>query len=266
MSSFTERHGPPPRPLGPEIPSGVRYAIASWFAERNIEPEDVRRRFFQKHGYGIINDVGHDVRDRWGEDALGLFYRDLRADPRGKQRGHDEANALSPFHVPAPLYLDYLEEAIEMFGDIPVEDGFGIPTVGVIVEPVHYLNDLFAARRIAYRFDENGRAQWHGDEGTYSEVVRPALDALDDARLAGCREEFEAALGHLRAGTAKDREDAIEEAGKAVESAMKVVIDNRGLARPSRKGAESLWQAFRDGDVIETPTHHAILATAQLRN
>jgi hypothetical protein len=114
------------------------------------------------------------------------------------------------------------------------------------VAAVRFVNDLFAARGMAYRLDENGRAHWHGDEGAYIEVIRPALDALGDVRLAGARQEFEAALGQLRAGTPKDDEGAIEESGKAVESAMKVVLDERGYKRIGNESSEKLWQALRD--------------------
>ena len=54
MPSFSDRHAPPRRPLGPAIPAGVRRAIDSWFAEQeqDVDPEDVRRRVFQRAGYG----------------------------------------------------------------------------------------------------------------------------------------------------------------------------------------------------------------------
>ncbi len=273
VSSFSERHAPLPRALGPEIPSGVRRAIASWFREQGVETEDVRRRFFQRRGYGSVDDVAGDIRDRWDEIQSALFYSDLEED-RAVARWSDgdrrrsAATVVSPYHVPAALYLDYLEEAIAKYArdraivEVEYADGDEDP----FIAPVRYVNGVFAARRIAYRFDDNGRAQWHGDAGAYAEVVRPALDALGDARLAGCLQEFEASLGHLRAGTPKDREDAIEEAGKAVESAMKVVLDECGVPRPERETAEPLWQAIRDGGIVETSTHDAIVSTSRLRN
>jgi hypothetical protein len=57
VPSFSERHAPPPRPLGPEIPAGVRRAIASWFHERGVEQAEVRRRFFLRFGYGRVDDI-----------------------------------------------------------------------------------------------------------------------------------------------------------------------------------------------------------------
>lgn len=273
MTSFSEKHAPPPRPLGPEIPAGVRRAILSWFSERGVDPEEIRKRWFQRLGYGSVDDVLDDVRERWDDITSATMLRDLEQDEavarwsEGAKRWR-AATLISYLHVPAPLYLDYVQHAIAKY----VEDR-AIVDVDYIeyakdpmIAPVTYLNELFAARRIDYRFNENGLAEWHGDEGTYFEVIRPALDVLDDPRLVGCRQEFEAALGHLRAGRPKDREDAIEEAGKAVESAMKVILDDRNIPRTGKENAEKLWELVRDAGVVETPTHHAILATAGLRN
>ena len=134
------------------------------------------------------------------------------------------------------------------------------------ITSTRFLNDLFAARRIDYRFNGDGKAEWHGDEGIYLDLVRPALDALDDGRLIGCRQEFEAALGHLRAGTPKDREDAIEEAGKSVESAMKVALAEHSIQRVGNETAEPLWNLQRDGNMVPPKTKDAILATSRLRN
>jgi hypothetical protein len=234
VTSFSQEHAPPPRPLGPEIPAGVRVAITTWSAERGVDSQEIRLLWFQRSGYGNAVDVGADVRDRWGEDAQALLARDIEddvdilryPDPRNQR---EAATGAVYRHVPAPLYLDYLELAIEKYArDRAIVEAEHADIIeDSRIAPVDYLNQLFATRRIDYRFDENGRAQWHGDEGAYVEIIRPALDALDDDRLAGCREEFEAALGHLRKGTQKDYEDAIEEAWKSVESAMQEKRDTR---------------------------------------
>jgi hypothetical protein len=273
VTSFSQEHAPPPRPLGPEIPAGVRRAIRSWLAEHGVDSEEIRLLWFQRVGYGDASNVGADVRDRWGEDAQALLARDLKDDSE-ILRYPDERNQRAAFtaavylHVPAPLYLDYLEFAIEKYARdralVQVE------YVDVIEDtrsaPVGYLNELFATRRIDYRFDENGRARWHGDEGAYGEIIRPALDALDDDRLAGPRQEFESALGHLRVGTRKDLEDASEEAGKAVESAMKVLLAERQVSRSGNETAEPQWNLLRDNSIVPPKTRDAILSTSRLRN
>jgi hypothetical protein len=89
---------------------------------------------------------------------------------------------------------------------------------------------------------------------------------LEDSRLDGCRQEFEAALGHLRSGTPKDYEDAIEEAGKAVESAMKVALDAHSVVRSGSETAEPLWNLLRDSGITAPKTKDAILSTSRVRN
>jgi hypothetical protein len=273
VPSFSQRHAPPPQPLGPEIPEGVRRAIASWFHERGVEQADVRRRFFQGFGYGSVDDIGGDIRDRWGEDAYNGFYRDLQNDPEVSRWHHAKrqrqaAAAVAYRHVPEPLYLDYVEIAVEKYTDdrAIIDPGYVEYVENPLIAPVTYLNELFAARGIDYRFSEDGKAEWHGDEGGYHEVIRPALDALADERLAACRQEFDAALDHLRRGTAKDREDAIEEAGKAVESAMKVLLAAHGIQRDGNETAEPLWNLLRENEIVPPKTKDAILSASRLRN
>ncbi|HZR96734.1 MAG TPA: hypothetical protein VFA56_13640 [Gaiellaceae bacterium] len=185
--------------------------------------------------------------------------------------GRPSAEGFSDGRVPAvrPLYLDYLEGCVALyvkdrvyaFTEADYSDEFD--PIGPALD---YLNKLFETRRVSYRFNAEGRAEWHGDQGAYEEIVRPALDSLADTRLAGSRQEFEAALGHLRTGTPKDFEDAIEEAGKAVESAMKAVLDERQVTRTGNETAEPLWNALRDNTLVPPKTKDAILSTSRLRN
>jgi hypothetical protein len=273
VTSFSQEHAPPPRLLGPEIPAGVRRAITTWFAEHGVDAQEIRLLWSLQAGYGNAVDVAADVRDRWGEVAQALMPRDLEGD-NDILRYPDERNQRAAFtaavflHVPAPLYLDYLELAIEKYARdrALVQVEYVDIVEDLRAAPVDYLNGLFARRGIDYRFDENGRARWHGDAGAYAEVIRPALDALEDGCLAGPRQEFESALGHLRAGTPKDLEDAIEEAGKAVESAMKVVLDSHEVTRAGNETAEPLWNLLRENDLVPAKSKDAILSTSRLRN
>jgi len=118
VASFSQRHAPPPPPLGPEIPAGVRTAIAAWFRERGVREADARARFFQKFGYGSLDDIGDDIRARWGEEAYDKFYADLHDDPAVARWHHavrqrQAAETVASRHLPAPLYLDYLECALD---------------------------------------------------------------------------------------------------------------------------------------------------------
>ncbi len=128
-----------------------------------------------------------------------------------------------------------------------------------------YISELFAKRGVPYHFVDYDLV-WAGDRGAHQIVVAPALQALADARLAGARNEFEAALAHLLAGTQKDREEAIEEAAKSVESAMKVLIADKGLAVAENATATPLFNALKLGNVTPDYTDNLVLAAARHRN
>jgi hypothetical protein len=54
VTYFSQEHAPPPRPLGPEIPAGVRRAITTWFAEHGVDSQEIRLLWFQRAGYGDV--------------------------------------------------------------------------------------------------------------------------------------------------------------------------------------------------------------------
>ena len=76
--------------------------------------------FFRHMGYGDVEDVIDDVRDRWGDETADALRSDLRADPLVKEeatntRAHNAATAIVHRYVPAPLYLLYIEVAIDTY-------------------------------------------------------------------------------------------------------------------------------------------------------
>lgn len=224
----------------------------------------------QRFGYGDVDDFARDVGDRWGDHRAHRFYADLEEDPAVAMWHHGDrrrsaAAGVVFIHAPEPLFLDYAEALTEAYARGPGNADFeSMPNPRTL--PVSYLNELFRTRAIDYRFNDDGRAEWHGDQGARETVVGPALDALADHRLDACRDEFEAALHHLRRGTPKDREDAIEEAAKAVESAMKVVLADRLVARTGTETAEPLRNLLRENGIVPPKTKDAILGASRLRN
>lgn len=128
-----------------------------------------------------------------------------------------------------------------------------------------YIGELFKKRAIPYQY-EDCKLVWAGDRGTHQIVVDPALQALADARLTGARSEFEAALGHLLAGTQKDREDAIDEAAKSVESALKVLVAEKGLTVAANATVRPLFDALKDDGVLPAFTDNLVQAAARIRN
>jgi hypothetical protein len=141
--------------------------------------------------------------------------------------------------IPVPFFLDVIEDGTRLQAE---------SWTGSIPSTIDEVNRLFKRRGIFYQM-QSMRIQWVGDPGLHHGVVKPALEVLSDQRLVGAAAEFSAALAHLRAGSLKDREDAIDEAAKSVESAMKAVCDAHGIQRKGNETADPLFKLLDDGGV-----------------
>lgn len=201
--SFTERNLTPRAPAGPSIPDGVRAAFLRWLDHRYVSATTLWNKLTQHEGYGSWVEIDKDFRERFGAQAATEFGRAMtqhaQQGRRSLQPQVDQEAEPALRAIPAPLFLDVVEIAYRL---IQYETSGG----DLFVDEV---NRLFAKHGVYYRLDALGRAQWHGDPGAYEMVLRPALDVLGDHRLQGARSEFETATGALRAGTAKELEDAV---------------------------------------------------------
>lgn len=258
--SFTERNFPSPEPAGETIPDGVRVSLLTWFAQQGISSQEVWPSFCQREGYGGFSEIVDDITRRFGVESGTRFAASMQAHfQRGKSRiafvvGHDYNAEPALRALPTPQFLDVLELSVASARYNSHE-------------AIREINRLFSKRGIYYRFSErSGLAEWHGDQGAYTTVVRPALDSLNDSRMAGARSEFDTALVHMRNGSVKDLEDAIEEAAKSVESAMKVLASEHGTALTGRETARPLFDALTKARVVVVEADQAVLAASRLRN
>jgi hypothetical protein len=103
-----------------------------------------------------------------------------------------------------------------------------------------HINAICDKIGVDYRIEDDGVFRWTGDERVAETAVAPAVSALTDPRLAGAATEFEDARLKLQSGGPKDLKDAIDEAAKAVESAMKVVCAEHGARSPRDQLSASL--------------------------
>lgn len=118
-----------------------------------------------------------------------------------------------------------------------------------------------------WRFDGTSGFQWVGDAIVARDLVEPALAAIDDPRFSGgVRSEFESARAELRRDTAESRKHAIQEAGSCVESAMKVVLDERAIPYGSGDAAQRLFDHLAEAGVIPSFLERLVLAPAAARN
>ena len=85
------------------------------------------------------------------------------------------------------------------------------------------LNERFRRSGVGYRF-EGGMILRVDSELIHSEVVKPALQYLNEPGFEGPRDEFMRAHGHYRSG---EMEDAVTDANNSFESTLKAVCKQR---------------------------------------
>lgn len=133
-------------------------------------------------------------------------------------------------------------------------------------DPSERITAVCRARGAPWRFTD-GRFEWVGDELVEQEVLRPALSALQDQRFAGgVKSEFEAARDELRQGHPNALKQAIVEAGSAVESAMKVVLDDHSVPYSPKDTAQKLFDALVSAGIVPKYMERAVLGAATPRN
>jgi len=129
------------------------------------------------------------------------------------------------------------------------------------------LDQILRARGVPWSFtDENG-FEWVGDELVETTVLRPAISSLNDPRFAGgVRSEWETARSELRADTPVSRKQAVYEAGCSVESAMKVVLDERGITYNVTDAAQALFNRLEGAGAVPRYMEREVLGAATPRN
>ena len=173
--------------------------------------------------------------------------------------------------LPDTEFLTAIEHAVDLGngkGAYGNSDFSGISDAGDLARTFFaYADAALAAHGAPYRrVADTLRFEWVGDPAQHELTVQPALLVLADTRLAGPRAEFEEALRKRRLGTPKDLEDAVDEAAKAVESILKVLHDERGVARPSNEVVSRLFQSLKDAQVLPRYVSDLVTAVAGPRN
>jgi hypothetical protein len=109
------------------------------------------------------------------------------------------------------------------------------------------LNHRFREHSIGYQF-EGGQIMRVDSHYIHSDAVKPAIHLLHDANFTGPEEEFMRAHEHYQQGRAKE---AITEALKAFESAMKTICAVRGWAYDTKRAtAKDLIKIILDNELV----------------
>lgn len=129
------------------------------------------------------------------------------------------------------------------------------------------INQICRARGIPWTFTVVDGFEWVGDQEVETQAIRPALSAIADPRFAGgVKTEFDTARQELALGAPTALSQCLQQAGSAVESAMKVVLDERGIAYGPADTAQRLFAILRDQGLVENNMERLILAAAAPRN
>ena len=115
------------------------------------------------------------------------------------------------------------------------------------------LNERFRRAGVGYRF-EDGMILRVDSDLIHREVVRPALQFLQQPGFEGPRDEFLQAHGHYRAGEMKD---TITDANNAFESTLKSICEQRGWKYERGARASDLVKLVRNEGLLPNYLDHS---------
>jgi hypothetical protein len=255
------------------LDEGARKALLRLLLEGGLEHGHIAAAFLGAETYGDLDDYLRAVADVWGQDAaqrittaIGVLTAQLTDETRllDQGRARQEATvAATPIalllSMPEPDFLTAIESSLPH-----LTDAFRKASLAGA------LNKVLERRGAPYRAEGVGamtRIVWTGDAAVEEQVLRPAMSALDDPRLAnGPKVEFDRARDELRAGDPGARKQAVAEACNAVESAMKVLLDEYGVTRPKPETAQKLFETLRDAGHVSAELQEVLLSAARFGN
>jgi hypothetical protein len=122
------------------------------------------------------------------------------------------------------------------------------------------------ARGIPWKLTLDKGFVWTGDEEIENSAMLPAMSAVEDARFAAVKSEFDSARSELALGTPKALKQCVHESGCAVESAMKVVLSQRGAAYDEKHAAFALFGDLTTAGIVPEFMKFCVLGAASPRN
>jgi hypothetical protein len=247
---FDDRYSPRRPGARREVPIGVREGLLEWLRNRNVMPARVGDLLLTKLGSSSWRDLAEELDGWFGPEVGSSVMLRLDGAPDSSSAPEFAAHHLAVRGletIPTDLFLSALECVAQAWRGPDLRE---TPASLDFTDLVSEVNRVFDLRGVDFRMSDTGWIDWHGDKGAHEVVVEPALAVLADVRLHGARSEFEAALAHLRVGSDKEREDAIEEAAKSVESAMKVVLALHKVQVSSSATATPLFNALKDANLV----------------
>jgi hypothetical protein len=129
------------------------------------------------------------------------------------------------------------------------------------------ITELCRRRGAPWAFREGHGFEWVGDEEIERTAVLPALSAVSDPRFAGgVKSDFESARAELALGTPKALSQSVHQSGCAIESAMKVVLNERQIAYDAKDTAQRLFEHLVQNGIVTRDMERLVLGAATPRN
>jgi len=206
-----------------------------------VLPTTVVSRFFSGN-WSDLSDYLEGL-DQTGQDEAAEAIR-LTRDSKMPTRNEESARTVLTY-MPDGDYLTAVE--IVLYADIRLRN----------VDPyLAAINGICKRRGVPYRLTRGGAFEWVGDPLTETEVLAPALSALDDPRLAGApQDEFTAARAAMREGKPQSYQHAVAMACNAVESGLRVLLAQHGQQVPAKPELGQLLKACRAADLFPKSTN-----------
>lgn len=218
---------------------------------------------FMRDRFGGIDDYLRAVAAVWGPAERFLLERDLSeagADaqfelrPRRRRDPRIATARAMLIHMPEPDFR------------VAVEATFDGPNWDMAV--ADRVNSICRNRGAPWAFSPEGRFEYVGDETVERDLIRPAIAAINQPQFAGgVRAEFESARRELAEGKPESLKQAVHEAGCAVESAMKVLLEQKGLPFDAQRDtANALFERLEVSGVVPRHMQNLVLAAMTPRN
>jgi hypothetical protein len=193
--------------------------------------------------------------ERIGPGAGSEFYRRLVAQVAGPTSSMQAQYGLTTSSVPGATEVASLKEAallampdqlftaaLDAGRDIASAYAFELFRSEEAQRDTHDgIAQLFIENGVPYGFDETGRLAPTGSAAMSAATVQPALDVLDDPRLANARTHLVEAQQRLQE---HDPDEAVDEARMAVEYGMLALLDATGTPRPAKHQPQDLFNAL----------------------